>query len=201
MTAELPFMFIAESLSAESCTMPPPAAAASTLAAVSIVSRVITSVAHQRVQFASSGYQRLKSMPPTIFSSSSRWLHRAGASVGLKHKFVEARRAGEAQLCARLRCQASSRRSRPWPGCARPVRACLLCRKPRGRSSPSARPAPGWCRCSRSPSRGGYAARASPASKRTRDIPAPSTVWPTSRPGICRTYCSLAAMTPQNGPP
>ena len=47
-------------------------AAASTFAARSMVSRAITSVAHQRVAFFSSGYQRPRSMPPTIFSSSRR---------------------------------------------------------------------------------------------------------------------------------
>ncbi len=49
--------------------------------------------------------------------------------------------------------------------------------------------------------RGVYAARASPMSKQNHAIPAPSTVCPASRPGICRRNCSLAAMTPQNGPP
>src|ERR1035441_8437910 len=46
--------------------------AARTLAAVSMLARVITSVAHQSVQFFNSGYQRLKSMPPTIFASINR---------------------------------------------------------------------------------------------------------------------------------
>ena len=45
---------------------------ASTLAALSICSRVMISVTHQRVAFFSSGYQRLRSRPPTIFSSISR---------------------------------------------------------------------------------------------------------------------------------
>src|ERR1035437_2419880 len=54
--------------------------AASTLAAASICARVVISVAHHSVQLRSSGYQRLKSMPPTIFASSSRWLHSAGDS-------------------------------------------------------------------------------------------------------------------------
>src|ERR1035437_5007871 len=54
--------------------------AANTLAAASICARVIISVAHHSVALRNSGYQRLKSMPPTIFASSSRWLHSAGDS-------------------------------------------------------------------------------------------------------------------------
>ncbi len=47
-------------------------ATARTFAAVSIRSRGITSVTHQRVEFFISGYLRLRSMPPTIFSSRNR---------------------------------------------------------------------------------------------------------------------------------
>ena len=54
--------------------------AASTFAAVSICSRVIISVAHHSVRSATPDTSGSRSMPPTIFSSSSRWLHCAGAS-------------------------------------------------------------------------------------------------------------------------
>src|SRR5438034_2355218 len=40
------------------------------------------------------------------------------------------------------------------------------------------------------------------ASVRTNPrLPLRSVVWPTSRPGIWRTYCSRVAITPQYGPP
>ena len=75
------------------------------------------------------------------------------------------------------------------------------CRAARDRSSRSARNALGWCRCSRSPVRAGYAVRAPAASARTRCGRRCRRSCPTSRPGMRRMCSCVAAMKPTCGPP
>ena len=66
------------------------------------------------------------------------------------------------------------------------------------RSPPAA---PARCRCSRSPSRGGCAARASAARAGSACSPCASTVTPTRRPGIWRLNSSRVARYAACGPP
>ena len=82
-------------------------------------------------------------------------------------------------------------RSRAGPPC----RAATCDVATRGRRGP------GSCRCSRSPSRAGCAARASRASGRRRAGPSASVVCPTRRPGIWRLLASRHARKPTSGPP
>ena len=76
----------------------------------------------------------------------------------------------------------------------RPVPDRVQCR-------PSRPAAPGRCRCSRSPSRGGYAARGSAGRGASPAAPAASWLTPTRRPGMWRLKLSRVAMKPACGPP
>src|SRR5580698_1027964 len=98
-------------------------------------------------------------------------------------------------IASRLQLRSvSSPRMPPSPNCAQPTRESLPCRTRSERSSPSARLTPDSCRYSKSPSRVGYAARASTASAQSRD----SLARPPSAPQAAPASAAGIAPWPQS---